>query len=50
MYSTDVCVPLSQLPTLVADTQQDFKDNKIFGSVLGHAAVSLNSMLRGDRP
>jgi len=37
MYSTDVCVPLSQLPTLVQDTQDDFKRNNIFGTVLGHA-------------
>lgn len=35
-YSTDVCVPISQLPKLVKDTQEDLRQNGIFGPCLGH--------------
>ncbi|WVW86547.1 hypothetical protein I302_108596 [Kwoniella bestiolae CBS 10118] len=35
-YSTDVCVPVSNLPKLVKQTKQDLKENGIVGPLLGH--------------
>ncbi|KAH8080004.1 FAD-linked oxidase-like protein [Filobasidium floriforme] len=35
-YSTDVCVPVSKLPQLCAETQADLKANGIVGPLLGH--------------
>jgi D-lactate dehydrogenase (cytochrome) len=34
-YSTDVCVPVSNLPQLVQETKDDLKANGIVGPVLG---------------
>ena len=34
-YSTDVCVPVSNLPRLVKETKQDLKDNGVVGPLLG---------------
>ncbi|KAI0260645.1 FAD-linked oxidase-like protein [Gloeopeniophorella convolvens] len=36
-WSTDVCVPISQLPQLVDETQQDIEASGILYSVIGHA-------------
>ncbi|WWC65525.1 uncharacterized protein I303_108143 [Kwoniella dejecticola CBS 10117] len=35
-YSTDVCVPVSNLPKLVKQTKEDLKENGIVGPLLGH--------------
>ncbi|WWC93158.1 uncharacterized protein L201_008125 [Kwoniella dendrophila CBS 6074] len=35
-YSTDVCVPVSNLPKLVKQTKEDLKENGIVGPILGH--------------
>ncbi|WRT69364.1 uncharacterized protein IL334_006348 [Kwoniella shivajii] len=35
-YSTDVCVPASNLPKLVKQTKEDLKQNGIVGPILGH--------------
>ncbi|WWC73383.1 uncharacterized protein I206_107350 [Kwoniella pini CBS 10737] len=35
-YSTDVCVPVSNLPKLVKQTKEDLKENEIVGPLLGH--------------
>ena len=37
-YSTDVCVPVSNLPRLVKETKQDLKENGIVGPILGCVA------------
>lgn len=34
-YSTDVCVPVSNLPKLVKETKEDLKENGIVGPLLG---------------
>lgn len=34
-YSTDVCVPVSKLPQLVRETQEDLRKNGIVGPLLG---------------
>jgi D-lactate dehydrogenase (cytochrome) len=34
-YSTDVCVPVSNLPRLVKETQEDLRKNGIVGPLLG---------------
>lgn len=34
-YSTDVCVPVSQLPKLVKETKEDLRENGIVGPILG---------------
>lgn len=34
-YSTDVCVPVSRLPRLVKETQEDLAANKLVGPILG---------------
>jgi D-lactate dehydrogenase (cytochrome) len=34
-YSTDVCVPVSNLPRLVKETQEDLRANGIVGPLLG---------------
>lgn len=34
-YSTDVCVPVSNLPKLVKQTKEDLKENGIVGPILG---------------
>jgi len=34
-YSTDVCVPVSNLPRLVKETKEDLKKNGIVGPLLG---------------
>ena len=34
-YSTDVCVPVSNLPKLVKDTKEDLEVNGIVGPLLG---------------
>ena len=35
-YSTDVCVPVSNLPRLVKETQDDLRANGIVGPLLGY--------------
>ncbi|KAL7423822.1 D-lactate ferricytochrome c oxidoreductase [Cryptotrichosporon argae] len=35
-YSTDVCVPVSNLPRLVHETKQDLRQHGIVGPILGH--------------
>ncbi|KAI0276801.1 hypothetical protein BGY98DRAFT_1090140 [Russula aff. rugulosa BPL654] len=37
VWSTDVCVPISKLPQLVYETQQDIERSGILYSVIGHA-------------
>jgi D-lactate dehydrogenase (cytochrome) len=34
-YSTDVCVPVSKLPQLVRETQEDLRKHGIVGPLLG---------------
>lgn len=36
MYSTDICVPVSQLPALVKETKEDMKQSGLFATCLGH--------------
>jgi D-lactate dehydrogenase (cytochrome) len=36
IWTTDVCVPPSQLPRLVAETKKDIDENEIISCVLGH--------------
>lgn len=36
IWTTDVCVPPSKLPQLVADTKRDIDEHKIIACVLGH--------------
>ncbi|XP_068169983.1 probable D-lactate dehydrogenase, mitochondrial [Antennarius striatus] len=35
-YSTDVCVPLSQLPQIIVETKKDLIENRITGPMVGH--------------
>ncbi|XP_054631853.1 probable D-lactate dehydrogenase, mitochondrial [Dunckerocampus dactyliophorus] len=35
-YSTDVCVPISQLPQLIVETKADLIENKLTGPIAGH--------------
>uniref|UniRef100_A0A8B9UBZ9 D-lactate dehydrogenase (cytochrome) n=1 Tax=Anas zonorhyncha TaxID=75864 RepID=A0A8B9UBZ9_9AVES len=35
-YSTDVCVPISRLPGVVVETQQDLRDAGLTGPMVGH--------------
>ncbi|XP_061679643.1 probable D-lactate dehydrogenase, mitochondrial isoform X2 [Syngnathoides biaculeatus] len=35
-YSTDVCVPLSQLPQIIVETKADLIQNKLTGPIAGH--------------
>jgi D-lactate dehydrogenase (cytochrome) len=37
-YSTDVCVPVSNLPTLVKETKADLKEHGIVGPLLGYVS------------
>jgi D-lactate dehydrogenase (cytochrome) len=34
-YSTDICVPVSKLPQLVKETQEDLREHGIVGPILG---------------
>ena len=36
-WTTDVCVPISKFPTLVAETQADLKSLDIVAPIVGHA-------------
>lgn len=36
-WTTDVCVPISEFPTLVRETKADLVENKIVGPIVGHA-------------
>uniref|UniRef100_A0A8C6TH82 Probable D-lactate dehydrogenase, mitochondrial n=1 Tax=Neogobius melanostomus TaxID=47308 RepID=A0A8C6TH82_9GOBI len=35
-YSTDVCVPLSQLPQIIVETKEDLIKNNLTGPIAGH--------------
>ncbi|KAE8295823.1 putative D-lactate dehydrogenase, mitochondrial [Larimichthys crocea] len=35
-YSTDVCVPLSQLPQIIVETKEDLMENRLTGPIAGH--------------
>ncbi|KAH8833953.1 FAD-linked oxidase-like protein [Flagelloscypha sp. PMI_526] len=35
-WTTDVCVPVSKLPQLVAETKQDLKDSGLTSTIVGH--------------
>ncbi|XP_027554070.1 probable D-lactate dehydrogenase, mitochondrial isoform X1 [Neopelma chrysocephalum] len=35
-YSTDVCVPISRLPSVVVETKQDLQDSGLTGPMVGH--------------
>ncbi|XP_051918077.1 probable D-lactate dehydrogenase, mitochondrial isoform X1 [Hippocampus zosterae] len=35
-YSTDVCVPISQLPQIIVETKTDLIENKLTGPIAGH--------------
>ncbi|XP_061878406.1 probable D-lactate dehydrogenase, mitochondrial [Entelurus aequoreus] len=35
-YSTDVCVPISQLPQIIVETKADLLENKLTGPIAGH--------------
>ncbi|XP_049580076.1 probable D-lactate dehydrogenase, mitochondrial [Syngnathus scovelli] len=35
-YSTDVCVPISQLPHIIVETKADLIQNKLTGPIAGH--------------
>ncbi|XP_018431075.1 PREDICTED: probable D-lactate dehydrogenase, mitochondrial [Nanorana parkeri] len=35
-YSTDVCVPISELPKIIVDTTEDLRQSRITGPIAGH--------------
>lgn len=35
-YSTDICVPISELSAIIRETKKDLKDSGIFAAALGH--------------
>ncbi|XP_019391166.1 PREDICTED: probable D-lactate dehydrogenase, mitochondrial isoform X3 [Crocodylus porosus] len=35
-YSTDVCVPISQLPKIVVETKRDLEESGLTGTIVGH--------------
>ncbi|XP_015256879.1 PREDICTED: probable D-lactate dehydrogenase, mitochondrial [Cyprinodon variegatus] len=35
-YSTDVCVPLSELPRIIVETKKDLLESKLTGPIAGH--------------
>lgn len=35
-YSTDICVPISELSAIIRDTKKDLKESGIFAAALGH--------------
>ncbi|XP_072278804.1 probable D-lactate dehydrogenase, mitochondrial [Pyxicephalus adspersus] len=35
-YSTDVCVPISQLPRIIVDTKEDLLQSRLTGPIAGH--------------
>ncbi|XP_006020244.1 probable D-lactate dehydrogenase, mitochondrial isoform X2 [Alligator sinensis] len=35
-YSTDVCVPISQLPKIVVETKRDLEESGLTGTIFGH--------------
>lgn len=48
-YVTDVCVPISRLPDLVASTKEDIANNDVLGTVVGHVGDgNFHSMLLFD--
>ena len=36
VWTTDVAVPVSKLPDLIEETQDDIKRNGILGAIVGH--------------
>uniref|UniRef100_K3WJY6 D-lactate dehydrogenase (cytochrome) n=1 Tax=Globisporangium ultimum (strain ATCC 200006 / CBS 805.95 / DAOM BR144) TaxID=431595 RepID=K3WJY6_GLOUD len=34
--STDVCVPMSRLADVIVETQEDLRNSKLFGTIVGH--------------
>lgn len=35
-WTTDVCVPISNLPKLISETKQDLKENELISTIVGH--------------
>lgn len=48
-WTTDVCVPLSKFPTLIAETKADLDRLEIFAPIVGHAGdgVRFHAILNG---